>query len=75
MNWQDALDHYKRAYDLDATLEHQQASVFADGVWNVLADGALGRGSIAALKDILKNGIQIEPLFGRTWITLIRDNA
>ena len=25
VNWQDALDHFKRAYDLDATLEHQQA--------------------------------------------------
>jgi len=25
VNWNDALDHYKRAYDLDATLEHQQA--------------------------------------------------
>ena len=25
VNWQDALEHYKRAYDLDATLEHKQA--------------------------------------------------
>ena len=25
VNWQDALDHYKRAYGQDATLEHQQA--------------------------------------------------
>ena len=25
VNWNDALDHYKRAYDLDATLEHQEA--------------------------------------------------
>ena len=25
VKWQDALDHYKRAYGQDATLEHQQA--------------------------------------------------
>ena len=28
VNWQDALEHFKRAYDLDATLEHQQAYAY-----------------------------------------------
>ena len=37
VNWQDALEHYKRAYDLDATLEHQQAYArlcWQMGLWN-----------------------------------------
>ena len=28
VNWRGALEHYKRAYDLDATLEHQQAYAY-----------------------------------------------
>ena len=48
VNWRDALDHYKRAYDLDATLEHQQA--YARLCWR------MGRWDEAMplLKDILK---------------------
>jgi len=37
VNWQDALDHYKRAYDLDAALEHQEAYArlrWQMGLWN-----------------------------------------
>ena len=37
VNWQDALEHYKRSYDLDATLEHQQAYArlcWQIGLWN-----------------------------------------
>ena len=48
VNWQDALEHYKRAYDLDATLEHQKA--YARLCWR------MGRWEEAVQlhKDILK---------------------
>ena len=48
VNWQDALEHYKRAYDLDATLVHQRA--YARLCWR------MGRWDDAfpLLKDILE---------------------
>ena len=48
IRWQDALDHYKRAYGQDATLEHQQA--YARLCWR------MGRWEEAVQlhKDILK---------------------
>ena len=51
----DALEHYKRAYDLDATLEHQQA--YARLCWQM---GKVGRGGAAA-QGYLGTGC------GRTW--------
>ena len=48
LNWQDALDHYKRAYDLDATLEHQEAYArlcWQMGLWNE---------ALSLCKDILE---------------------
>ena len=48
VNWQDALGHYKRAYDLDATLEHQEA--YARFCWQM----GLWYEAIPLHKDILE---------------------
>ena len=57
VNWQDALEHFKRAYDLDATLEHQQA--YARLCWR------MGRWETALPlhKDILE---QVAAEYGKT---------
>ena len=57
VNWQDALDHYKRAYDLDATLEHQQAYAYL--CWR------MGRWeeAVPLNKDILE---QVAAEYGKT---------
>ena len=57
VNWQDALDHYKRAYDLDATLEHQKA--YARLCWR------MGRWeeAVPLNKDILE---QVAAEYGKT---------
>ena len=48
VNWNDALDHYKRAYDLDPTLEHQKA--YARLCWHM----GLWNGALPLHKDILE---------------------
>ena len=57
VNWQDALEHFKRAYDLDATLEHQNAYAYL--CWR------MGRWeeAVPLNKDILE---QVAAEYGKT---------
>ena len=48
IRWQDALEHYKRAYHLDATLEHQQA--YARLCWRMRR----WEEAVPLLKDLLE---------------------
>ena len=69
VNWQDSLDHYKRAYDLDATLEHQQA--YARLCWR------MGRWeeAVPLFNDILKQVAVESGKAGDEYATALNDLA
>ena len=69
VNWQDALDHYKRAYGQDAALEHQQA--YARLCW------LMGRWkeAVPLHKDILEQVAVESGKAGNEYATALNDLA
>ena len=69
IRWQDALDHYKRAYGQDATLEHQQA--YARLCWQ------MGKwdDAVTLLKDILKKVAAEHGKAGNEYATALNNLA
>ena len=69
VNWQDALDHYKRACGQDATLEHQQA--YARLCWQ------MGKwdDAVTLLKDILKKVAAEHGRAGNEYATALNNLA
>ena len=69
IRWQDALDHYKRAYCQDATLEHQQA--YARLCWQ------MGKwdDAVTLLKDILKKVAAEHGKAGNEYATALNNLA
>ena len=69
VKWQDALDHYKRAYGQDATLEHQQA--YARLCWQ------MGKwdDAVTLLKDILKKVAAEHGKAGNEYATALNNLA
>ena len=69
VNWQDALEHYKRAYGQDPTLEHQKA--YARLCWQ------MGRfdDAVTLLKDILKEVGAISGSDGQEYAQTLNDLA
>lgn len=69
IRWQDALDHYKRAYGQDATLEHQQAYArlsWQMGKWD---------DAVTLLKDILKKVAAEHGKAGNEYATALNNLA
>ena len=69
VKWQDARDHYKRAYGQDATLEHQQA--YARLCWQ------MGKwdDAVTLLKDILKKVAAEHGRAGNEYATALNNLA
>ena len=69
VNWQSALEHYKRAYGQDPTLEHQKA--YARLCWQ------MGRfdDAVTLLKDILKEVGAISGSDGQQYVQTLNDLA